>query len=107
MKETRFILGKKQADNSIIYVKGMSGEKVERAFSYYEANDYKSLAYAKATRNIFESLKEFDVYRANIEVYNTEPEREEERQRKIEENKVEEKEITEENNKGNELDESL
>lgn len=94
MKETRFILGKKQADNSIIYVKGMSGEEVERAFSYYEALDYKSLAYARATRNIFESLKEFDVYRANIEVYNTEPEREEERQRKIEENKVEEKEET-------------
>lgn len=76
MKETRFILGKKQADNSIIYVKGMSGEEVERAFNYYEAQDYKSLAYARATRDIFESLKEFDIYIVNIEIHNEEETRE-------------------------------
>lgn len=90
MKESRFLLGLKQADGTVIYVKGMSGEEVERAFTYYEAQDYKSLAYARTTRNIYESLKDFDVYRVNIEIYNTEPTREEERQKKIEEeNKVE------------------
>lgn len=53
MKETRFILGEKQADNSIIYVKGMFEEEVERVYSYYEAQDYKSLAYARTKRNIY------------------------------------------------------
>lgn len=47
MKELRYILGKKQADGSVIFVKGISGEEVERAFNYYDALDYKSISYAK------------------------------------------------------------
>lgn len=79
MKELRYILGKKQADGSVIFVKGISGEEVERAFNYYDALDYKSISYAKKTREVFNKLDDFDLYRANIEVINMEPQREEER----------------------------
>lgn len=88
MKETKYILGKKQADESILYIKGISGEETEKAFNYYDALDYKSLAYARATRNVFEKLQDYDVYRVNVEIYNAEPERE--KSREIEENNTEE-----------------
>lgn len=88
MKEIKYILGKKQADESIIFVKGISGEEIEKAFNYYDALDYKSLAYARATRNVFEKLQDYDVYKVFLEINNAEPERE--KSREIEKNNTEE-----------------
>lgn len=79
MKELRYLLGKKQADDSIIFVKSAPGEQIELAFKCYDAFDYRSISFLKKTREVFKKLDEFDLYKFNMEVINMEPQREQAR----------------------------
>lgn len=88
MKEIRYILGKEQADGSEIFVKNAPGESLEIAFNCFDAMDYRSISYAKKTREVFQELDEFNLYKLNIEVINMEPERE--KAREVEINNTEE-----------------
>ncbi len=85
MKEIRYILGKEQADGSEIFVKNAPGESLEIAFNCFEAMDYRSISYAKKTREVFQELDEFNLYKLNIEVLNMEPERKKETENNSEE----------------------
>lgn len=79
MRELRYLLGKKQADDSIIFVKSAPGEQIELAFKCYDAFDYRSISFLKKTREVFKKLDEFDLYKFNMEVINMEPQREQAR----------------------------